>query len=91
MKIIYSVDRADWLGEPSDEFDADPKSLFYGILIHIPSNEIDERTIRSHFFDTLEEAETYANAYMSDNDHNSEWLAYLEIKKHVIETVKKLK
>jgi hypothetical protein len=77
-KIYYTVDSADWAIDYAEGLEA-PKPL---------TTEIDDRTIRSVFFDTLEEAEKYAQDCLRNDD---EWLAYLEIKKHIVETVKKLK
>lgn len=84
--IIFAVDRADWGIQDSDEIMED------GFKKPIPSNDIDNRTIRSSTFDTLEEAEAFAKNIISNRtDSNGEldiWLAYVEIRKHIIETVK---
>lgn len=83
--IMFTVDRANWCLKYSDEIMED------GFKKPIPSNDIDDRSIRSSTFDTLEEAETFAKNIISNRTYsNGEldiWLAYLEIRKHIIETI----
>lgn len=70
--------------------DIDPFAAFGGSPIPKPSNQIDDRTYRvSSAFDTLETAMDFAKKKLAEND--LQWLAMLEIKKVIVETVEKLK
>jgi hypothetical protein len=57
----------------------------------IPSDvDIDDRTIRHQTFDSLEEANKYANMIVK-NHSDDEWLAYIEVKECISTVVEKLK
>ena len=84
--ISFAVWRADW--EPYYEHSMDEDDL----LSHpVPSTRhIDDRTIKTEFFHSEEEAVKYAKAYLVERGDDA-WLAYVEIKKITLEVISKLK
>ena len=56
----------------------------------LPSNKIDDRTIRTKIFPTKEEAIKFARD-MLEHRGDDKWLAYIEVKKCHITVVEKIK
>lgn len=87
--IKYEVYTADWAIKRTKRYRYDTE----GYPVVEPSKKhIDDRTIRSKFFPSLEEAEKYIEEIVHRStpfDHK--WLACVEIRKHIIETVKVVK
>jgi hypothetical protein len=80
--IEYQVCHADWAPE---DFHADHQKEYPD-----PSDTlIDDRTIRVKTFATESDALEYAKKYLAKHN-NTQWLAYLEVRKIESEVIRKL-
>ena len=79
--VSYDVHKGEWEPRGTGAFDLE----YFEIME--PGDKVDERTTRVYFFNTMEEATTYAEKIIADNT-GGKWLAYVEIKKATIEVIK---
>lgn len=83
IDVKYYVNYAFWAADASCPDDPD-------VVPWPSSTDIDDRTVRSKMFPTMEEAEEFARIY-GEIHADDPWLAYLEITKCGCEMVKKIK
>ena len=87
--IQYVVHCGDWEAD-EDNSSWDDSLSYIEQKEAVPSDKIDVRTIRSRSFSTEKAAMKWASQVLA-NRKNDKWLAYVEIKRHEIKTLRKLK
>ena len=89
--VSYTFQTADWFPKkPNEEYEYERYDSVWDMPEAEPTNQIDDRTWKSVFFNDEKDAVEYAKKYLKENSDNK-WLAAAIIVKHTHQTVLKLK